>query len=660
MKLREIADIGKSKLMVTAFGGYNKQAKISDGENHDEVNLTSDYYPFMQTRRKRAVVYQLSELPAGAEMRDVICHGGMWALVDAADPNYYDLRRIGDGFTVQAFCDKDSYLITFGAYLLAVTTQVSGGVVYRTPTAWYNTADGTSGTVVSAPTQVGNKEISVFLCNEEGNDIGNNISVGSTEPLNPVEGMYWYNTATYQEDQSGNPLQSGTLYKRYSQGWIEEKQYLRIGVNGLTSFPYKEGDYILLDKFSSAKTTGWNSKIVGNENPFEILKTFHTAGGFDSIVIEGKMWCGTFYHFDGNSTYEIDENPATDSGPPNPQISKQPLPYMDVMFESSNRLWGCRYGQNRNGDFVNEIYASKLGRFDVFDSFKGIDSDSYIVSCGTDGEFTGGADFQGSPIFFKENYMHRGYGNYPFQVTPYKCNGVKKGSEKSVAFVNNVMYFHSRIGISYYDGSLPKDMGLPFGDETFSNVVAVGNNTKFYMSVGDKMFVYDTRNGILHKEDGEITNLCSDGERVYGIVHSDSQSTIMCLSHTASEIGVQESETDFDWYAKMCITGLDIANEKYVSNIQLRFEFGEQDEILQDSQYMEIGVSYNDLPQINWVWKLPNVTRVNNGSINSFTVPIRVRRCDVMHIHLRGNHKCRILSVCKEMEQGSDQLRLRY
>ena len=89
------------------------------------------------------------------------------------------------------------------------------------------------------------------------------------------------------------------------------------------------------------------------------------------------------------------------------------MPYMDFVTESENRLWGCRYGVARNGEVVNEIYASKLGDFKNWNCFMGISTDSWVASCGTDGQFTGAIAMPGYVVFFKENCLHKVYGNRP-------------------------------------------------------------------------------------------------------------------------------------------------------------------------------------------------------------------------------------------------------
>ena len=116
---------------------------------------------------------------------------------------------------------------------------------------------------------------------------------------------------------------------------------------------------------------------------------------------------------------------------------------MDHITSAGNRLWGCRYGLSEDGRVVNELYACKLGDFRNWNCFMGISTDSYVVTVGTDGQFTGAITHLGSPLFFKETCMHKVYGNsLPFGVQDTACRGVQKGCEKSLAIVNEVLYYN--------------------------------------------------------------------------------------------------------------------------------------------------------------------------------------------------------------------------
>ena len=59
-------------------------------------------------------------------------------------------------------------------------------------------------------------------------------------------------------------------------------------------------------------------------------------------------------------------------------------------------------------------YSCKLGGHPTnWYSYRGIAADSYAVTVGTDGAFTGAASCMGSVLFFKENVLHKIYGARP-------------------------------------------------------------------------------------------------------------------------------------------------------------------------------------------------------------------------------------------------------
>ena len=65
------------------------------------------------------------------------------------------------------------------------------------------------------------------------------------------------------------------------------------------------------------------------------------------------------------------------------------------------------------------IYACKLGDPTNWFSYRGIAADSYAVTVGSDGAFTGAATCMGYALFFKENTLHKLCGTKPsdFQLT---------------------------------------------------------------------------------------------------------------------------------------------------------------------------------------------------------------------------------------------------
>ena len=106
-----------------------------------------------------------------------------------------------------------------------------------------------------------------------------------------------------------------------------------------------------------------------------------------------------------------------------------------------------------------------------------------------------------NPLFFKENCLHKVYGQFPsnFQIQTTTCRGVQNGCENSLAIVNEVLFYMTRDGVCAFDGSLPQDISSVFGEMHYYNAVAGALGNKYYISMADAetdpfsyhLFVYD-------------------------------------------------------------------------------------------------------------------------------------------------------------------------
>ena len=196
-------------------------------------------------------------------------------------------------------------------------------------------------------------------------------------------------------------------------------------------------------------------------------------------------------------------------------VFQNAIPQMDFVIESENRLWGCRYGEQTSYDgtakIVNELYASSLGDFKTWETYEGNSMDSYRVSLGVNGKFTGAASYAGKPIFFKEDAMIRVFGNFPanFQVSTSKVEGVQIGMHSTVSITDGVMFYKSPGGIMKYDGSIPTKVSYVFGgdhidvydDRIFSGAV-LGKYFLVYTDAFDMrniVLVYDYRSNLWNK-----------------------------------------------------------------------------------------------------------------------------------------------------------------
>ena len=318
------------------------------------------------------------------------------------------------------------------------------------------------------------------------------------------------------------------------------------------------------------------------------------------------------------------------------------MPNMDFIIESENRLWGCRYGPALNGEVVNEIYACKLGDFKNWNCFMGISTDSYAASVGTDGQFTGAITHLGYPLFFKENYMHKVYGNYPanYQIQTTACRGVQKGCDRSLSIVNEVLYYKARSGVCAYDGSLPMEISSALGEVSYNNAVAGTLGNKYYISMSDAsegwhLFVYDTLKGMWHREDDtQAVDFCNCRGDLYYIDYADNQ------IKTVRGTGVTETEP-IAWEAVTGIIGTDSPDKKYISRMDVRMS-------------LVVGARASFFCEYDSSGEWEHLFTMDGIKLRSFAVPIRPQRCDHLRLKIIGSGEAKIFSICKTIEQGSD------
>jgi hypothetical protein len=318
------------------------------------------------------------------------------------------------------------------------------------------------------------------------------------------------------------------------------------------------------------------------------------------------------------------------------------MPEMDFIVESENRLWGCKYGIASNGEVVNEIYASKLGDFKNWNCYMGLSTDSYTASVGTDGQFTGAITLPGTVLFFKENCIHKVYGNFPanFQIQTTVCRGVQKGCERSLAMVNETVLYKAKHAVCAYDGSLPTEISGALGDVLYKNAVAGAHGNKYYISMEDMsgkyhLFVYDTSKGMWHKEDDlRADAFCSCREELYCIDH-DSGDIIAMLGSG------EKVRSQVDWMVETGPIYMEMPDMKYLTRLLIRMsvEMGGRFRIF--LQYDSFGA-----------WELQFAGK--STSTRSFSMPIRPRRCDHFRLRIEGEGDARIYSITKTIEQGSD------
>jgi hypothetical protein len=176
--------------------------------------------------------------------------------------------------------------------------------------------------------------------------------------------------------------------------------------------------------------------------------------------------------------------------------------------------------------------------------------------------------------------MHKVYGNYPanYQINTTACRGVQKGSHKSLAIVNEVLYYKSRSSICAYDGSLPQEISYALGEVAYSNAVACAHGNKYYISMHDdtlskdditdasqwNLFVYDTQKGLWHREDNtRAEDFCSCHDELYYIDYYNRNIRTMFGSG-------DRDISKVEWSAETGVIGTGYPDKKYISKLNIR------------------------------------------------------------------------------------------
>lgn len=582
MRYPTLKELPTSREIVDVFRGYNHNLRISNGEFFNMKNMTSDYYPVLSPRGKRGV-YAKPASPQGIIAKERLCY------VDGSDFVIGDTHYSMGLSTAAEDCPKR--LTSMGAYVIIMPDK-----------KYINTANTEDRGDIEATVET-DGDVTFTLCRVDGTAYEVQYTQAEA-PANPTNTTLWVDTSV-----TPNALKQWSE----SQGqWVSiATTYVKIQYTGIgKAFDQYDGITI-------AGLAGQSSQIAALEGAAVVWDKKD-----DYIVIVGIL--------DKAETVSAKVT------------IKRTMPIMDYVVEANNRLWGCRYGLDDHGEVVNRLYASKLGDFKNWNCYMGLSTDSYYANVGTDGYFTGAITHLGYALFFKENCLHKVFGNYPaeFTVQDTACRGVQYGCEKSLAIVNEVLYYKARHAVCAYDGSLPVEVSYALGNERYSDAVAGQHNNKYYISMVDafgnwNLFVYDTAKGLWHREDDlHATDFASYKGEMY-CVDAEDRNIITLLGSGA------EDEKTVRWMAETGELGVSSPDMKYISRITLRMS-------------MEVGAKLDIYAQYDLSDEWAHVCHIRGTSLRSFSIPIRPRRCDFMRLKFEGEGMAKIYSMTKTIEQGSD------
>ena len=592
--LPELQKKKTQQLVTFNFRGINRNAETSDGEFASVLNLSTREYPMLCTRKQRGVVQTLTAPEAIGSRQDamVVCDG---------DSVYYDGTKV-TGLTLstdQSMLPKQ--LVSFGAYVIIFPDKL-----------YFNTIDRTDcGSMEGNFTLGDSATVTYTMCRVDGSDY-DNVTTGTEPPASPDHGDYWIDTS----DEEHKLMCYSATYGSWNQILTV---YTRVEATGIGAL-FPAGDAI---EISGAEAPNTASDAVKAQVSALNGSHYVYSATDDSIVIIGLM-----------------DQSVTQTGG---LKASRSVPDMEFVIESENRLWGCHYGTDNNGQTLNEIYASKLGDFKNWRVYQGLSTDSYTVSIGSDGSWTGAITYGGYPCFFKERCLHKLYGSQPknFQVMTTQLRGVKEGCGRSLCIVDGTLMYVSRTGVEVYDGSLPTCISRNFGDIAWDNCAAGSFGSRYYVSAKEDdtwhIFVYDTRTGIWLEEDGFRAINFADGPRELYALDADTGEVIAMMG---AEGTLEEAVF---WSAETGLQTWETVDHKFVTRYNIRAQ-------LDGAANMKAQIRYNSRGQ--WYDKMD---LTNKGRIaRTMLMPVYPHRCDHLQMRISGRGEVKLYSISRIMSSGGD------
>lgn len=326
-------------------------------------------------------------------------------------------------------------------------------------------------------------------------------------------------------------------------------------------------------------------------------------------------------------------------------------PEMDFVCESGNRVWGC-------SNKTHEIFASALGDATNFNQFLGLAGDSYAVTVGTTGDFTGCCAHAGSVLFFKEDSIQEMLGNKPanFQSQTIQCRGVAEGSERSICHVNETLLYRGVNDVLAFGQSMPADVGNALGKVRYVKGVGGALDQRYYLCLEKEdrtheLLVFDTEQNVWMKEDDlNVLYMAALGQELYMLC--DEGRIISVNGGGVDEYGdgTSEVEPDVEWMLETGDLGIGSWSKyngvtgvcaKWVSGVQLHVE-------LELGSTVVVKVQYDNED----IWQ--EAIRVKGVKRKDMVLPIIPKRHRVMRIRIEGNGAMRLYTLTRKVEMGSD------
>ena len=611
--------------MLRVFGGLNETYSCTEAEYSAGINFSARNFPALSTRLPRRKLREEADLNGMYHLNGLltVCGRDLVYTPDDADEMEVTLK--------DAVENGKKTLVGIGTKILIFPDKLAFDTASRKVSALGAVWSGKNTSVEFAPCDAEGKVYEVSGC-------------GPAEPDKPTDGQLFLRVEDPEKPWSSESTLE--VYSEASGNWSAVVlDYCRISAKGVGT------DFAAED---TVTLTGSAAEQAGQWNELDGDRIVYDAGA-DALRVKADPGGEWFYgrltrtgaavrwvSLDGSVSREFVSAEVVEL--------ERRVPDMDYLTECDNRVWGCSNKEN-------VIYACKLGDPTNWFSYRGIAADSYAVTVGSDGAFTGAATCMGYALFFKENTLHKLYGSKPsdFQLSSLRCRGVAKGAARSLCVINETLYYLSSDGVMAWDGSLPVKISGGLDNSWLMDVRgAVGGvlDTRYYLHLkvperGEtRLLVYDTERTLWHEEDtaGEADAngwaMCSTGRQLY---QWDGKTLWATEPERETDRDTETAQNKLEKTVRFeAVTGdigLNTPADKYISRVTLRVDAMAYSVVKLQASYD--GGAWTDLGEAAVLNKW---TRVN--------LPFVPTRHDTMRLRLTGTGQIAVRSIAFTMAES--------
>ena len=618
MLLTNRTGVKNTRDLLRAFGGLNETYGCTEAEYSAGMNFSARDFPALSTRLPRRRLQELAGLNGMYHLNGLLTVCGQ-------DLVYTPDEAPAQPVTVEnAVGDSRKTMVGIGTKILIFPDKVA-----------FDTADG-SAAPLGAAWEAGSLSVSFAPCDASGNTYEVKDK-GTKEPEHPQDGQLFLKLNEPDKPYSAeNTLE---VYSEASGNWtVIPLDYCLVTAEGIGA-EFRVWDTVTLTGTGAEQAGQW-AGLDGDRIVYGVTETTLRLRADPG----GEHFYGRLVH-NGSSVVwvSMDGTQREEYFPAEGVKVERRVPDLEYLTECDNRVWGCSSSEN-------VIYACKLGDPTNWFSYRGIAADSYAVTVGSDGPFTGAATCMGYALFFKENTLHKLYGSKPsdFQLSSLRCRGVAKNAARSLCVLNETLYYLSSDGVMAWDGSIPAKVSAALDAGRLANVKqAVGGalDGRYYLHVSRenevRLLVYDTEKGLWSEEDVCSCDMTSTGGQLY---LWDGQA--LWAADPTREPDWQSTdgvETDIPFELVTGDVGLDGTEQRYLSRLTLRLD-------AECTSTVEVAVSYD-----GGAWETV-ASLAAQGNRRSYDLPFVPRRCGSLRLRLRGKGQITLRGLVRTIAPAKGKL----